>query len=346
MNLDAAADAPITESDIEQDAPASTSVMEHAKQFGPGAERREPEPEPDPLKPIRPVDQQKRDQGKFAEGRRPMKAKDAVERINQLTARAKTAEEGWGADKQRLQAAEGELARLRAGGGTQAQIVKAEAKVEQAERRVDAPSTGKGAVAFSEPEPTEDDPKFAGDYGKYLRAAAAWEGRKAWHDAEQGKAQQAEQARVQEANQKTLNSWGERVVASKQLHADFDHLLRTSRVPWQQGDAIDAFIMEDDAGSEVLYHLLTHPDEAGSLVSMPVLKQVKHLSLLSQRLLPPPNPSDTAGTTRAAAGRHTIVLPPKPPTLVRTEAQRASDSPPPTDGTLSVMGHAKHFRRP
>ena len=118
----------VIESTVEIEAPEPTSIESHKAAFGPNADKQveidaEPEPASD-LKPIRPVDQQKREQGKFAEGRQRMKAKDAVERINQLTGRAKTAEE-------KLAAAETELTQLRSQRAAPQQIARAEAAEEK-----------------------------------------------------------------------------------------------------------------------------------------------------------------------------------------------------------------------
>jgi len=317
---------------------AEPSIADHAKQFGPQATKAPAQAQaatPEELKPIRPVDRQNRDQGKFAEGTRRIKAKDAVERINQLTGRAKTAEEENTRLKGELDTAKRELATARQI-GTQAQVTRAEAKVERAEARVEKQATG-----FAEPEPQEDDPKFGGDYGKYLRAAAGWEGRKAYWEAQQAERSAADERRVQESHQQTLKSWSGRVSAAKEKHPDFERVaFGPTRIP--AGSAVDAFIMEDDSGAEVLYHLQTHPEELDSLLGMPVLGQLKTLALLSQRLLSPQD-AQAGSTGSVVAPTPTVVLPPKPPNPVRTEAQRASDSPPPTDGSLSIAEHAKQF---
>jgi hypothetical protein len=328
---------PLVESPIviEPDAPEqpeSTSVADHAKQFGPQADKSEPEAAGQALKPIRPVDQQRRDQGKFAEGKQRLKAKDAVERINQLTGRAKTAEE-------KLAAAEAELATLRTQRAAPATIAKAEQRVERAEAKVEGASAGK-ASTFSEAEPDEADPKFGGDYGKYLRALAGWEGRKAYHDEKHADAQRAEEAKRVESERQVARQWSERVAAAKTKYADFESVAfgPTLIAP---DSLVDRWIMEHKSGADVLYYLQSHRQELESLLAKPVLEQVEDLALLSQRLLSPQR--QQAGTTGSAAAPQSIVLPPRPPNPVRTEAPRASDGPPPLDGSLSIAEHAKHF---
>lgn len=341
MNADHTTDLTPLPTDTVIDAEPSTleptgSIADHAKQYGPQAKKPEAEPPEkeakppaEPLAPIRPVDRQNREEGKFTAGTKRLKAKDAVDRINQLTGRAKTAEE-------KLAVTAAELAHLRAARAPQAEIRHAEHRVERAEARTAA------AAGFPEPEPQENDAKFTGDYGTYLRAAAAWDGRKAYWEAQQAERQAQAQRHVEEAQQQTLRSWSGRVSAAKAKYQDFEAVaFGPTRIP--AGSTPDAWIMEHKAGADVLYFLQSHPQELDSLLGMPVLEQVEYLTLLSQRLLSPQD-AQAGSTGSAAAPAQAIVLPPKPPNPVRTSgAQRASDSPPPTDGSLSIAEHAKQF---
>lgn len=287
--------------------------------------------------------QQKRDKetGQFEKSRHRAASQKATPedgpRINQLTARAKTAEE-------RATAAETELARLRSERAPAAQIARAEEKVE---------TTAAAASTFREAEPQENDAAFAGDYGKYLRAAAAWEGRKAYHDERTRERVEQEQQTKQQAQRDAVKSWSGRVDAAKEKYADFEQVAFTAPAPWLNPDGtaqanartLDAWIMEHKTGPDVLYYFQSEKNrqELGSLLAKPVLEQVEHLALLSQRLLPESATPD--GVTRSSAGRNTkITLPPRPPNLVRTEAQRSGNVPPPTDGSLSVSEHAKRWR--
>lgn len=328
-------------------------VMAHAEKYSEAGRQKEREarasetPEQKTAREEK-ATQQKRDKetGQFQPGKARHKAEsqkaspDDVPRIHQLTARAKGAEE-------RLAAAEAELARLRAERAPQAQIARAEANVEAKQEQANAST-------FTEPEPDENDPKFAGDYSKYLRAVSGWEGRKAYHDArETERQQQAQEVKAQQARE-ALKTFADRNDAARQRYPDFDAVAFEAPAPWlkpdgtavPQGHTLDAWIMEHEAGPDVLYYFQSEKNrqELDSLLAKPVIKQVEHLALLSQRLLP--TSSTPAGVTRAvAATKQSIVLPPKPPTLVRTEAQRTTGGPPPTDGSLSVLDHAKRFRR-
>ena len=328
-----------TETPVVEAPPEPVSIADHGKQFSPAAqaaaEAKPAEPKADDLKPVRPVDQQRRtDAGQFSEGRQRLKAKDAVERINQLTGRAKTAEE-------RLAAAEAELGRLRSERAPAAQVAAAERKVEQAEART-APA--------GDPEPQEDDPKYGGDYAKYLRDVTRWETRQAMREQESAAAARAETDRRQTAERQTIKTFAERLTAARDRYEDFEDTLRWD-APWLAPsgkphpgyEALHDFILTDETGADVLQFLRSHPDDVDAIMQVPPLQQVKRLSLLSQRFASSPS---EAGATGAATRRTTtVVLPHRPPTPVRTEAQRAGDTPPPTDGSLSIAEHKKAFGR-
>lgn len=320
---------------------APASISDHAKQFSPQAQKEAAaeatagETAEQKAEREHHSAQQRRDKqtGEFAPGKTRHRAQsqqakpEDAPRIQQLTARAKTAEE-------RLGAAEAELARLRTQHAPAAQIATAERKVEQ---------------AGSDPEPNEDDPKYGGDYGKYLRDVTKWETRQAIREEKTAFQAQQDQQRIDDARTTTLRTFNERIVAAQEKYEDFNETLRwdapwlsPAGQPYRGYEALHAFILEDDAGTDVLQYLRLHPNDVDAVMRVPPLQQVKWLTLLGQRFAS--SPSEAAGSTRAAPGRSTVVtLPHRPPTLVRTEAQRAGDSPPPTDGSLSIDEHRKAF---
>ena len=330
---------------IEQPEPAA-SLADHAAQFSPEARRKAAEAEAgakddkpaDPLKPIRPVDQQRRaDHGQFAEGRKPVKAKDAVARINELTGRAKTAEE-------RLAAAETELAQLRRERAPRTEIAQAERKVERAETAA-APVTADA----NDPEPQEDDPKFAGDYAKYLRELTRWDARQERRQERAAEATAAEQRRTETAKTERLRTFGQRIDEARTVYGDdYEATLRWD-VPWLHRDgtpirgyeALDAFIQEDESGGHVLHYLRMHPEEVDALLQVPPLKQVGRLTLIGQRFA---SSAGSAGDTASARPVKTVVLPPKPPSAVRTEAQGQS-IPALTGEASSTAEHARLFHK-
>ena len=288
------------------------------------------------------AESQRRDKdGKFVEGKPRHRAQsqqaraEDVPRIKELTAKVRSAED-------RLAAAEAEVTRLKTQHAPPAQVAAAERKVEQAEQRAPVQTA-------EDPEPKEDDAKYAGDYGKYLRDVAKWETRQAIKADRAETAQRAEQAKIAEAKTATIKTFADRLTTAREKYEDFEDTLKwdapwlaPSGEPHQGYEALHAFILEDEAGADVLQYLRTHVDEVDALLRVPPLQQVKRLTLLGQRFASPA--SGEAGATGAAPRPTIVQLPPKPPTPVRTGAQSHGHTPPATDGSLSVLGHAKAFK--
>lgn len=308
------------------------SIAEHASQFGPEAVAEAnsapnvtdapAEPQTEEQKAAHHAAQQKRDEvGKFREGKLRQKSHEAKSRIDALTGRAKAAEE-------RAQTLERELQTLRLNHAPAAQIQQAERRVEQAERRVEAADP-------SDPEPREDDPEFESDWTKYLEARARWASRDEFR-------RQQTQHEQRQQQQQHLKTWQGRLAAARSEIADYE-AVAFSPTTIQPGSIADDFIMNDDAGPKILYHLQKNPQERDALLQMGPREQAKALSLLSQRF-EASNVSGSAGTTGSVARRPVSPLP-KPPNPVRTEATRSSGIPPSTDGSLSMSEHRRAFAR-
>ena len=337
-----AADTGVIATQTEQAESAPLSLKEHATLYSEKADTL-PEDKKAKLeeKAAHHAESQKREKdGKFTEGKTRHRAAsqqaraEDVPRIKELTARARSAED-------RLAAAEAEVHRLKTQHAPAAQVAQAERKVEQAESRVpDA----------SDPEPNEDDAKYGGDYAKYLRDVTRWETRQAIKADRAESEQRAEKAQREEAKTATIKTFAERLTTAGTTYGDdFQETLRWD-APWlapsgeaHKGyEAIHDFIMDDDAGPDVLHYLRTHQEDVDALLEMKPLHQVKRLTLLAQRFAS--STSTAADTTGAAPRQATVIkLPPRPPTPVRTEASSQGHKPPSTDGSLSVLGHAKAF---
>ncbi len=253
--------------------------------------------------------QRRKDDGKFDEGKKRNRAKsqqaspEDVPRIQKLTVERNN-------ERDRAERAEHELATLRASHA-------APAKIEAAERKVEAAGGDP-----SDPEPVEDDAKFGGDYGKFLQAQARWAARDERRQEIARETKQRTDAQHRDAETNTWKAFDQRIQKAQEKYEDFDEVL-AAPVKWTVGSPTDMFILEDDNGPDVLYHLRHHPDEADALVKMSPVMQVRTLALLSQRYAS--ESSAVAGTTGAASPRKPGYTPPKPPTPVRTEGQRGSD---------------------
>lgn len=300
------------------------SIADHAKSFGPQKEATEQQE-----RQAHHSDTQRREKetGRFDEGhKRVRKSKDAEQRIGALTGRAKTAEE-------RVAELEAKLAKLES---APRQAVQPQPQAQPIQPQLTRQATG-------DPEPSENDPKYKGNYIAYLDDRARWNARQEYRA-------QRERDQQQASDRALFDAWGTRVNEVKGSYQDFDQVAFGEPVPWldargnpigQAGAAIDSWIMQHKAGPHVLYYLQSHPQERDALLRKPILHVMEDLALLSQRFAS--NPSTQAGATGAVGGRQVNVVLPKPPTPVRTEAQRVGTVSPPTDGTLSISEHRKAF---
>lgn len=317
---------PPPESATPQTTTADLSLTEHEAQFGPNAVRDQPEP-PEPTEPTEPTDPTEpepepdaaaraRDaSGKFAKTRQRAKSQQAspadVPRIAELT--------------RRLRETEAELARVKTSSAPPAAAQPAQppaAPAPAGEKSAASPDLPWEAWA-SKPEPVLNDYK---DYGEWIKDWNRWDRAQEQKVTSARNAAKAEEKRV-------LDGWSGQVTKAREKYDDFDAvaLQAPTRIP--QGSLIDAWILEDDSGADVLYHLQTHPDELDGLLALPVLKQAKALSLLSQRLLEPPVATEARATP--------VERLPRPPSSVRTGPTRAAETVPGDEASLA--DHEKHF---
>ena len=171
---------------------------------------------------------------------------------------------------------------------------------------------------------------------KYLEDLDDWK-----HEQREAVRQATEQQRAAEAEAKRIEtSWETRKVAARAKYADFDDvaLLAPTNIP--AGSLIDAWILEDETGADVLYHLQQHPDEVQTMLNQSVLQQAKSLALLAQRF----NGSSTR-TAAAATGSAPAPISaptPRPPNPVRTGPLRTGDEPP-DEEVASLADHEKWY---
>lgn len=275
------------------------------------------------------ADQRRDRSGKFNNrgrhrSRNQQASAEDVPRIQQLTSRAKGAEE-------RAERAERELQQLRQQHAPPQQIAQAERRVESA------------GGDSSDPRPKDDDPKYGGDWNAYMDDHARWSARQEFQ------AQQRAQQQQAQVNQR-MGAWAQRVTAAKEKYPDYEAVafgpsakIKSPDDVGGPGSPIDTFIIEDDGGAEIKYYLETHPQELESLLQMSGLGQVKTLTLLSQRLLSSTT-SQPDQSNGAGAGRKVVVLPPKSRTPLRTEAQRMTDDDPNDSGdSVGLNAHRKKY---
>lgn len=325
---------------------APLSIAEHAQLHDP-AQQGDAPPTNTSDRPAHPSDQQKRDKptGQFAEGRKRTRGRDADDRIGHYAGRAKTAEE-------RVAALEAELATARkASASTTAVASPPVGDTAARDAGTSRPSLPAPTVVADDPRPdAKDATKYPdGHYDpQFFEDLADWKARGVYR-AEQAKADAATRDRQQ------FEAFSGRINAARTKYADFDAVALHANVPLklnahgevtddapQSHHIIDQWIKHSPDGPDVLYALQRAPAEWTRLLSgLGPIELVRELALIgAKETAPPPAPLASPGQQ---PGTNVRVMPPRPPTPVRTEASPARETPPPMDGSLSVRDHAKAF---
>lgn len=315
-----------TEQTQDVDIAEASSIEEHAQHFDPDAPREaSPAEEAESPKPHHSTEQRRdRQNGQWNGGKRRHRAQsqmagpEDVPRIRELTTK----------NKELL----AEIERLK-GSSASPQAAVSAMPVPQAVRPA-PPVVPRPAAASTatDPEPQEHDPKYGGDYAKWWADWSRWNVR--------DEHRKVQEAQVEHAARATRNAaMDERVRNARETYPDFDAVADAviQRVP--QGSVIEEYFFTRPKGNDVLHYFGSHPQELDAILRMTEpIEQFEALTLLSQRLAS--QPSGQAVKTGAVAGRQPVVLPPTPPTPVRTEAQRTSDGPP-SGESLSIAEHQR-----
>lgn len=283
------------------------------------------------------------DKGRFQPARHRAKSQQAtagdVETIAALTKRIKEAEAADGTDIVQQTGESNRVFELRR-------------RAELAERRrtpkpaavVTPPRAAVPAPVIATPKATPPKPtidEFADKpYEDFVTALADWTADRRW-EARDAERQQAEaKTHADSESQRIATSWQTKTQAAIAKYPDFAKVALEAPTAIPAGSAADLFILEDESGADVLYHLQRHPDEMAALLQQSPLQQVKTLSLLAQRLTTP----DSKAVTTGAAASPVSPPAPRPPTPVRTGPSRSADEPPPEDASLSAHERFYHKR--
>jgi hypothetical protein len=312
-------EAPLEASEVIEVAPAE-SIADHAAQYDP---KRQAERDAAELAPVEaPVASTAALAKPVAQPPRHRAAKDRATaadapRIQELNRKLKERDD--------------ELARLRSQ-PVQSTTPQPPAQQAQPQPRAQQPER-RWLADKSDPEPQEKN--FGGDPMKYLDARYEWLARGV------NRYDRHEAAQQQQTLQRS-QSWAQRVEKAIDKYQDYAAVaFGPTTIP--SGSPMDQFIDADDNGAEVLYYLQSNPAERDAVLRLPVIQQMKHLALLSQRYDTASAPSAQAGNTGSVARANLRIMPSRPPNPVRTGAQSASGGPPPTDGSLSITDHEKQF---
>lgn len=128
-----------------------------------------------------------------------------------------------------------------------------------------------------------------------------------------------ERQRVEEANRKIEDVWKKQIKASTELHDDFAEIALADDIPGlMEGDidaVMDSFILKKEWGSEVLYYLGAHKDEAQEIREMEPYDKVIALGKIHDEIK-----TKLKGTADKGKGKEAeeekppITRAPKPPT--------------------------------
>jgi hypothetical protein len=186
---------------------------------------------------------------------------------------------------------------------------RAESRLRDLEARSQPPTDARPAASSAAPaglvEPNPEtfaygtaDPDYVKAVAKYEAAAFMAAERATW-------AEQQSQARARDDNQRVIRSFEEKAAAARQAHPDFDAVALLAPTDIPPGSAADLWVLEDEAGAEILYHLqqATNAGERKRILALGPREQLKELVRLGDRLTAPP------------AAARTTNAPPPPPTL-------------------------------
>jgi hypothetical protein len=142
------------------------------------------------------------------------------------------------------------------------------------------------------------DPGYVRAVAKYEAAAFVAAERATWEHGQQ-------EQRAREESTRVITAFEQKAAAARAKHPDFDAVAMLAPTEIQPGSAADLWVLEDEAGAEILYHLQQPQNtaERKRILSLGPREQLKALVLLGDRL-----------TADPAAARSTHA-PPPPPTL-------------------------------
>lgn len=142
------------------------------------------------------------------------------------------------------------------------------------------------------------DPAYLEALTDYKVAVSVAQQREAWD-------QHAQHVRAFEESTRVITAFEQKAAQARQAHPDFDVVAMLAPTEIQPGTAADLWVLEDEAGAEILYHLQqpAHAAERRRILAMDPRSQLKELVRLGDRLTAQP---PTARSTQA---------PPPPPTL-------------------------------
>lgn len=142
------------------------------------------------------------------------------------------------------------------------------------------------------------DPEYLEALTDYKVAATLAQERATWQEGQ-------EASRRRDETQRVMTAFDARTVAARAAHADFDAVAMLAPTEIPPGSAADLWVLEDEAGAEILYHLQqpAQTAERRRILALGPREQLKELVRLGDRL------------TAAPGAARSTSAPPPPPTL-------------------------------
>ena len=177
------------------------------------------------------------------------------------------------------------------------------------------------------PKPKIDDvdektgePKYA-TYADYDAAKDEWLREDAIRRFREESATTERQRQQQQVEQVIAQDWTKRVEKAAEKYPDFQEVALDDDLPIKQGSPVDLFILDSAAGTDILYHLGSNPEELDRINKLHPLAQVRELTKLELKL-----------TDKAAPPAKKVTQAPRPPhqtagtgTVTKDAVQKATE---------------------
>lgn len=181
-----------------------------------------------------------------------------------------------------------ELADLRA------RLAKLEQRPGPQDEAAPKPATAAAPAERAKPKPTDLDakgqPKYA-SYEDYIEDLAAWKSDQLVTGAVKEFREQSQAAERQRSAQTAQQRWETRAAEARKAHADFDEVALDPALPIPAGSIVHAYVLESDAGPEVLYYLGQNPDRLAEISKMTPIGQTRALRDIEIQVAPSATPA-------------------------------------------------------
>lgn len=150
-------------------------------------------------------------------------------------------------------------------------------------------------------------PKYTGDkaYDNFHADLRKYDREQILKEVESRQTQSQKSQKIQEAEQVISKVWQDRVKEARERYADFDVALSPD-LPIPQGSVADAFVLDSEHGTDVLYHLAKNPDELKRITALNPIQQARELVKIELTFAKPAAKSPAPKITQAPPPPHQV----------------------------------------